>query len=261
MYLLKQWRESRILTGLAILALALLLIGAIKGHVTFDAAWAQHPHPQRVMDGTFAFTIGILYAEAVLVSFWGWLAGGIGAGKNLGEDSGSFLFTRPRRRAWFLWNDWGYAMAQIAAIILLTNLIFGFWVERILASLHSPWVFNIGSSAAPIPLLAVFLLISIAVLLVAGLVYSISYFSTIVLKRTAGVMLGAGILLGYLILRGVIHHYYGVELPSLIMRVFDFGHHSFHGIAGSLGLSIAARTLVMLAFPFAAQLILDRSEI
>lgn len=262
MYLSKLWREGRLLTILAVVALLLLFAGLVRFDYFLGSVQMQHPDPQQIAGGIVGFLVGILYTESILVSFWGWLSAGIGIGKNLGEDSGSFLLTRPRRRAWFLWNDWGYTMAQIAAIIAVTNLIFLFSIEHILAILHVPAVVPIDGNAGSISVPFLMLLISIAVLLVAGLIYGISYFSTILIKRTSGVMLGAGILLGYFILGGVLHHYApSVHLPSLVMNIFAHGHHAPPGLTGHLGINIAARAIAMLAFPFAAQLILDRSEI
>ncbi|MGC2161612.1 MAG: hypothetical protein WA634_06880 [Silvibacterium sp.] len=259
MYLSKQWRESRIISGVAVLALLLLLLLVIKGGVAINSI---HVHDNNNHDGFGMLFIPLFYVEAALVAFWGWLVADIGAGKNLGEDSGSFLFTRPRRRAWFLWNDWGYAMAQIAAIILFANLMIGLLLESILTLMHSPGMVHMTEGGDPVPLIFIMALISIGVLLFAGFIYGLTYFSTIVLKRTAGVMLGAGILVAYLILRGLLYHYYpSFHPPDLIMNVFNFNHHSVYGLSGNLGLSIAARTVFMLLFPLAAQVILDRSEI
>jgi hypothetical protein len=261
MYLLKQWRESRIISWLAIASLLLLLAGVIKLNFLMGEMHAESKDPRDIAAALIAFLLVIFNVESFLVAFWGWLAAGIGVGKNLGEESGSFLFTRPRRRAWFLWHDWGFAMAQIAIIIVLTNLMFGFWIERGLVYLHTPGIINLGQDE-PVSLLLLMLLISIGALLAAGLIYSLTYFCTILIKRTSGVMLGAGILVGYLIFRGIIQHYYpSVHLPDLIMDVFRFDHHTFAGISDHLLLAFVVRGVVVLLFPLAAQVILERSEI
>lgn len=132
MYLSKQWRESRIISGIAVLVLALLFLLAVKGSIEIRSTHISADNQYQFG----AVFIPIFYVEAGLIAFWGWLAGGIGAGKNLGEESGSFLFTRPRRRAWFLWHDWGFAMAQITIIVLLVNLIVGFLLARFLTIVH-----------------------------------------------------------------------------------------------------------------------------
>lgn len=260
MYLSKQWRESRIISILAILGLALLLALVVKGTIAADAH--LHFTEGNHVGGMGAAFVPMLYIEALLVAFWGWLAAGIGAGKNLGEDSGSFLFTRPRRRAWFLWNDWGYAMAQIAAIIVLTNLMIGLLFAHMLHLIHRPAIVPLTDGGETVSLFVMMVLLSVGVLLFAGLIYGLNYFCTILIKRFSGVMLGAGILVAYLILGGLFHHYYpAVHFPSLIMGLFDFDHTAFHGLSGNLAVNIVARAIVMMAFPIAAQLVLDRSEI
>jgi hypothetical protein len=260
MYLLKQWRESRILTGLAILGLLLLLYLVIKGATTADLTNfndSGHNHP----DFSIVF-MPIFYIEAVLISFWGWLIASIGSGKSIGEDSGSFLFTRPRRRAWFLWNDWGFAMAQIAAIIGITNLMVGLLLAHIIKLVYGPGASFHYADGRSLILPINMLLISVGVLLCAGLIYSLTYFSTIVLKRAMGIMLGAGLLVGYGVLRLLMYHYYpAVHLPNLTITLFHIREHGQLVLSNNLAISIAIRTLVMLAFPFAAQLILDRAEI
>lgn len=259
MYLLKQWRESRILSILAALALALLLALVVKAGMAINAV---HFHNQSNQGGFGELFVPLFYIEAALVAFWGWLIAGIGAGKNLGEGGGSFLFTRPRRRAWFLWSDWGYAMAQIAIILTLANLMLGLLLAHILHLMHMPAAVPLTDGGEPIPLAVIMVLVSVGALLFAGLIYGLTYFSTIILKRAAGVMLGAGILVAYLILQGLVHHYYpSVHLPNLIMGLFDFNHHAFYGFSGDLAVQIAARAAVVMAFPVAAQLLLDRSEL
>lgn len=259
MYLSKQWRESRIITILAALALALLLALVVKAGTALNAAHLGNGNNHG--GGMLAVFVPIFYIESVLIGFWGWLAASVGAGKNLGEGSGSFLFTRPRSRAWFLWNDWGYAMGQIAIIIALTNLMFGLLAMHILHLMRHPAIIQLTDDGNSIPLFAVMLILSIGVLLFAGLVYGLTYFSTVITRRASGVLLGAGILVGYLVLGGLVHHYYhSVQFPSLMMNLFNL-HHGFHGFAGNLSVNIIARAAVVVAFPVAAQLLLDRSEI
>lgn len=259
MYLLKQWRESRIISILVPVGLALLLALVVRTGVAMNTVHFGDASNHR---GSFGMAfVPFFYVEAALVAFWGWLAAGIGAGKNLGEGSGSFLFTRPRRRAWFLWNDWGYAMVQIAAMIVLANLMIGLLLAHILHLMRMPAAVPLTDGGEPVSLAIIMILISVGALLFAGLIYGLTYFSTIILKRSAGAMLGAGILVAYLILQGLVGHYFPTHLPNLIISLFDFNHHAFYGFSGDLAVQIAARAAVMMAFPIAAQLILDRSEI
>jgi hypothetical protein len=52
-----------------------------------------------------------------------------------------------------------------------------------------------------------------------------------------------------------------MHIPDLILDLFSLNRHSLSGLSDHLGLSIAARAVLMLLFPLAAQVILDRSEI
>ena len=259
MYLRKQWRESRIVSILAAIALLLLLALVVRGTVAIDTVNFGDAQNHSASFG--AVFIPIFYVEAVLVGFWGWLIAGIGVGKNLGEDSGSFLLTRPRRRAWFLWSDWGYAMAQIAIIIALTNLMIGLLVVHILHRMGLPAVVGMGDVGDTVPVLVVMVLVSVGVLLFAGLIYGLTYFSTIILKRSIGVMLGAGILVAYLIFSALVHHYYpSVHSPNLIVSLVHVEAHKVT-FANDLALQMVVRALVVMAFPVAAQVLLERSEI
>jgi len=258
MYLRKQWRESRIISILAILAILLLLALVVRGTVAVDTVNFGDKH-HGADEGFGMIFIPLLYAEAVLVGFWGWLAAGIGVGKNLGEDSGSFLLTRPRRRAWFLWSDWGYAMAQIAAIIVLANLMIGLLAAHLLHLMHLAAAVQIDGDT--ISLFMMMVLVSVGALLFAGLIYGLTYFSTIVLKRSIGVMLGAGLLVAYLILSGLVHHYYpSVHFPNLIVSLIHVEGHKLT-FANDLAVQMVVRAAVMMVFPVAAQVLLERSEI
>lgn len=258
MYLSKQWRESRIISIIAALALLLMLALVLKAH---SATGEVHFQDGDHVGFAFVF-VPIFYVEALLVAFWGWLAAGIGTGKNLGDESGSFLFTRPRRRSWFVWNDWGYAMGQIALIVLLANLMLGLFLRRILGLMHSPAVIQMPPAGQPLPLFIVMLLVSIGVLVFAGFIYGLTYLCTLLIKRASGVMLGAGVLVAYAILRGLLSYYYpSIRLPNVIPDVFNFDHHSFNGFADHLGISFIARAVAMLLLPVAAQAVIERSEI
>lgn len=258
MYLSKQWREGRIISAIAVLSLMLLLFGIVKAYLKIGDGHLEGNDP-RAFPVMF---IALFYIESVLVAFWAWLAASIGVGRNLGEDSGSFLFTRPRSRAWFLWNDWGFGMAQLAIIILVANLMVGWLLHHIQMLMHLSGGVTFNRHGNPIPVTLLLLLIGLGALLFSGLVFSLTYFSTIVLKRMSGVITGAGILVGYVVLRLVIAHYYpSIQLPDPIPNLFNFDHQTFNGLSDHLGLSLSIRAAVMLAFPIAAQLILDRSEI
>jgi hypothetical protein len=262
MYLWKQWHESRILSALGLIGLLLLAVLVTKGIVTMN-----NTHDGRLNSNGPDAIVGILvasfYVEAVLIGCWAWLLGSMGAGKNIGEESGSFLFTRPRTRAWFLWHDWAFGMVLLAMVTTVSGILFSILIHRAITFTHTPAsAMYFPHTGIPMHLLPLMILIGIGVLLCTGLVYSLTYLSTIMVKRISGVILGAGIFVGYLVLRAVLHHYYpAVLLPSPLLGLFRIENHHFYGLPNHLALWIVTRALVVLAFPVAAQLVLNRAEV
>jgi hypothetical protein len=261
MYLMKQLRESRIIAALALLGL--LLLGALvaKGMFLVGARIGiGRGTPSSGLDQSFVF---FFYLQAVLIGCWGWLLGSIGIGKNLGEDGGSFLLTRPRTRAWFIWRDWAYGMVWITGVTAVSEALLSVFCRLIIqsAGIH-PAAIAFPLSGQSVPLLPMAVLTAAGVWLFAGLVYSFTYFSTIVARRSSGVILGAGSFVGYLVLRALIAHYFpAVQLPSPFLGLFDFQNNQVYGLSNHLALWITVRALVVLLFPVAAQIVLSRAEI
>jgi hypothetical protein len=249
MYLWKYWRESRLVFGISMGCVAVL------AYLVFKGVWhIQHDPPRHFSElgpqqlAQFGFVIA--YAQAPVFAFLAWLMGSHGVGRDLGEGSGSFLFTRPERRSGFLWRDWCFGLAFLLPAMVMANLLIGYMIHRLmLASVSLSGGHAMLSDGSSIALIGLMGRDLIAVMLFTGLIFGVTYFSTIVVKHARGVMLGAGILVGYLALGAIVHHYWpDVTLPSLVMLHFGTSE-------------IAARAAVMLLFPLAAQQILERSEL
>jgi hypothetical protein len=263
MYLWKYWRESRTVLIFAAVLLTILAVLVVQAELKMNHAPNLHFRPEDFPQFG-AFFVAALYAQSAVLSFVAWLIGGVGTGRNLGEECGSYLLTRPRRRSWFLWHDWAYGMAELAVIIAATNLVVWQLAHYLVARFHDPLHGRIAfhDGGGEYPLSSLMGLIFVCVLVFCGLVFSVTYFSTIVLKHARGVVLGAGLLAGYVALGAVVKHYWpSVELPHLIPQPFQFGSHELHGLSDSFGFSLAAHALVMLLFPVAAQFLLERSDI
>ena len=66
----------------------------------------------------------------------------------------------------------------------------------------------------------------------------------------------------YLIAKGVAAHYWpDTPLPDLLLPEFSTSDSTIAGFAQNLGLSIALRTALALAFPFAAQKLMQLRDI
>jgi hypothetical protein len=245
MYLWKYWRESRITFAVSMLLVALLLCGVLK-MTTGARTGLQTTSDASLLLGallTFPF------------SFLAWRFGSFGVGRDLGDKCGAFLLTRPRSRAFFVWSDWGFGMAQLLITVVAANLVLALAIYRA-ASDHA--VHIAGQSVS---LLYVFSLHIAAALLLTGLIFGLTYFCS-VLGKNRGLMLSVGILLGYFILRGIVQHYWPwVKLPDLTLTEFKANPSGNIGFAPHLGLSIALRAGVALVFPIAAQWLLQSRDV
>jgi hypothetical protein len=135
MYLWKYWRESRIAFGVSMLCVVLLAWLVFKGVWHID----DPGHSGRPDQATIAKMLMVsLYLQVPVSAFLAWVMGSFGVGRDLGEGSGSYLLTRPRRRRWFLWHDWGFGFLQLVWTIVLVNLLIGYLVHRLLGAGGQP---------------------------------------------------------------------------------------------------------------------------
>lgn len=261
MYRWKYWRESRITFGVGMVFVVLLLwsllhlqveypgrgvVAYSQNGVALNPAHSLPPQIYLVVISILTFPLGLL----------GLCFGSFGVGRDLGNKCGTYLFTRPRSRAFFVWSDWGYGIGQLLLLVLAANAVLAFGYYRI-----APGSGPILVGGAPVSMLRIFCLHCVAGLLLAGLVFGLTYFCS-VLARGRGVLLAVGVLLAYLIAKSVVHHYWlGVTLPDISLTEFAQSPHGNIGFADHLGLSIALRSALVVAFPVAAQWLLQSSDI
>jgi hypothetical protein len=88
MYLWKYWRESRAVLIFAAVLLTILAVLVVQAELKMNHAPNLHftaeDFPQ-----FGAFFVAALYAQSGVLSFVAWLMGGVGTGRNLGEECGS----------------------------------------------------------------------------------------------------------------------------------------------------------------------------
>jgi ABC-type transport system involved in multi-copper enzyme maturation permease subunit len=252
MYLWKYWRESRITFAVGMALVGLLLWAVLKIHV---GDLGQGPNGT---NETSPATIYLLMAAPLVLplGFLALLFGSFGAGHDLGKGSGSFLFSRPRSRAFFVWSDWGCGMAQLLLIVLAANAVLALAVYRITGG-GGP----ILLAGVPVSMASIFVLHCVAGLLLIGLLMGLTYFSS-VLAKNRGVLLALGIVLAYYIAKAVVNYKWpSITLPDLTLTEFSMTPQGPPGFAKNLGLEIALRAAVALAFPFAAQILLQQRDV
>jgi hypothetical protein len=260
MYLWKYWRESRIVFYAALLGVLILLILGFKD-LTVGETSSINGHVVASRDFSEMLTMVLIvvpYVQAIPLSFLGWLLGSCGVGRGLGERSGPYIFSRPRSRAYFVWCDWCLGLAMLLCISVLLNA--GMWLQIHWAAYTRHALYSeINLPGGPVPIHAVVIATWAAAFLLSALIFSVTYFSTVVVKHSRGIILGAGLLVGYTVLSAIVKHYWpGIELPHLLMQEYK---ERFHGLADHLWISATVRAGILLLFPIAAQLILERVDI
>jgi hypothetical protein len=252
MYLWKYWRESRITFAVGMALVGLLLWAVLKIHMGVFVEGNQN---------TVRLNPVPLYLAVapILTSPLGFLAllfGSFGVGRDLGAGSGSFLFSRPRSRAFFVWSDWGYGVAQLLLLVLAANAVLALAVHRI-APDSGPILF----AGEPVSMVTIFLLHCTAGLLLIGLFFGLTYFCS-VLARGHGALLALGVVLVYVIAKSVVKYKWpSITLPDLTLTEFTGNPVAGVSFADRLGLAIGLRSAVALLFPVAAQLLLQQRDI
>jgi hypothetical protein len=254
MYLWKCWRDTRNVLGVSLLLIGILLVFVLRQNIVLN----QHA-PFEKIPLIFPFFLTI---QAFPVGFVAWLLGTFGVGRDLGDRGGSYLFTRPRSRAYFVWCDWGIGMAQLVPIVVLLNVVLGVLLHKLFVAVGDPLHGSVVIGGRQVTLAFIVWLNFGAAFLLAGLVYSLTYFSTVLLKHAKGIIYGAGVLVGYLFLEQVVPHYWpGIHLPGLMLQGFIPSSRDVIGISNHLGISVATRVAIILFFPLATQFVLQKTDI
>jgi hypothetical protein len=254
MYLWKCWRDTRIVLVASLICLGVLFLTIVSKDIVID-----HHAPFERFSTVLPFALTV---QAFPVSFVAWLLGSFGVGRDLGDRSGSYVFTRPRSRAYFVWCDWGVGMAQLLPIVALLNLVFGVLLHRLIVAVGDPLQGSVVIAGRPVTLAFIVWLNFSASFLLAGLVYSLTYFSTVLMKHAKGLIYAAGVLVGYLFLEQIAPHYWpGIHLPHLVLQEFVQSHLVVRGISSYLGVSAVIRAAIILVFPFAAQFVLQKIDL
>ena len=113
MYLWKCWRDTRVLF---VVSLVVALIVMPTSVVVLGTGLLTDSGPAAVSSTLFLVTS--LMALAV---------GALGASEQFGDRTIHFLYTKPRRRAYFVWVNWALGCAELG-VVAVVNILIGWAV-------------------------------------------------------------------------------------------------------------------------------------
>jgi ABC-type transport system involved in multi-copper enzyme maturation permease subunit len=171
--------------------------------------------------------------------------GASGPGEEFKERTADFLLVRPRRRAYWVWTGWSVGVLELGVMAFLT-----------VATTFGTLTYLTGHVQTWWPLATV-----VPLALGGAVAYGLTYFMTVVARNALqGLTCGFAIFFIDLLLPAAASYYRNVNLPS----VFKFMLSACQWVAGTPRAfptgSLVLWTVIALAFPFAAQLVLERAE-
>lgn len=212
--------------------------------VAFCAVLWLFPRHSRVLAPTPGEEARLVVSWSIVCTWILALAfGATGPGVDIGQGRGEFLLTRPRSRAYVAWVGWFAGLIETVALLGLTVGVMtlcalvrsgGLWYR-------TPWEFKTSPTM---------FLVSLA--LIALVTYGLTYLLTMLFKSGTRAIIGTlAITIGYAMTGEWLQDYLGFSLPSLALLSHQ-GHNAW---------LVLGWTVVALACPVAAQIVLERAEV
>jgi hypothetical protein len=240
------WRTTR-----WVVATYLMLLGF--------AAWKSIEHGHTYLPGVFSKE-SVIWIHVALISKFiaatAWVLGALSIGRDLSDNSGPFLLTRPRSRAYFVWSESGLALAELFGISAMTV---GLYFAAIHFQLFTLLIARQGIAVATAPIASIAApLVLLSAFLYAGLVYSVTYLMTALVRRnTIGLISAVGVFALYDWLSKKTSSFFA--LPDWMLD--PFAQTFQYQLAPHLAASIAIRIGIILLLTYLSQFILERVEI
>jgi hypothetical protein len=245
MYFWKCWRDTRsrfiffliVVTAVCVFFTIILATRGGPNDVQTSAGVLRlWPFAAKAVLGMFGSILTLLAALTLAVS---------GMGEEFKGQTLGFLLTRPRRRRYWVWTCWAVGVCELGGVVLFA-VVATFVALRFL----SGYVYTWRLLAATLPLFVG-----------AVAVYSLTYLLTVLARNgEQGISYGMGILLVDLFLP-LAGYYWHVHLSSVMdFMVAGCEWAASPTLAFPLG-KLVIYTVVALAFPLAAQLLLERAEV
>lgn len=256
MYFWKYWRDTRrgvyIYLGLLIF-FAVVWVASMYG---YNRVGHIHDDPATL----WMMELGVAFALSYLCALvMGFATGSNSVGSDIGKGTGDFLLTRPRSRRYFVWAGWTAGLVELFALITFTTLfVFAMiaWATGpVWRQVASPARFTIADKAV----MDVALMLA-TIVLTAAVIYGLTYFMGILLRGgQKGVIWTLAVMFGYSIISSLLRQFAGITLPSL--NLADLASHPVQHWYLEPRIQITGWSVLALAFPFAAQVVLERSDI
>jgi ABC-type transport system involved in multi-copper enzyme maturation permease subunit len=176
----------------------------------------------------------------------GLVMGASGPGEEFKERTADFLLVRPRRRSYWIWTGWFVGVLELSAMVFLAG-----------ATTFGTLIYLTGHVQTWRPLAT-----AVPLAIGGAVAYGLTYFMTVVARNgQQGLTYGFGIFFINLLLPAAAIYYRNFHPPS----VLEFMLGACKWVAGTSRAfptgSLVLWIAVALAFPFAAQLLLERAEV
>jgi ABC-type transport system involved in multi-copper enzyme maturation permease subunit len=254
MYLWKYWRDTR--RGVFVYLGVLIWIVLFWMYAIYRANRLHNIGGDPLI--LWAMMVGVTFSFVYLCAIvMGLILGTSNVGADFAKGTAEFLLTRSRSRRYFVWTGWLTGMAELLSLMIVTGFIVvgatAFATGPVWRRVPSPIRFQVDQDFIDIPKMV------LAAVLMAALVFGLTYFMSVLLKSSQrGVIASLGILTAYQAVNVILKDWARISLPSLDLMERAYASETWHLSPQVVMLFWA---VLALAFPFAAQVALDRKDI
>jgi ABC-type transport system involved in multi-copper enzyme maturation permease subunit len=247
MYVWKCWRDSRSRFTVSVITLLALCVFFTYMQVKFRFGMIGAGPPSSVSQAWSSATSFVLGGVASLFTLLsGLVMGASSLGEEFKERTADFLLVRPRRRSYWVWTGWSVGVLELSVMVFLTA-----------ATTFGTLAYLTGHVQTWRPLAT-----AVPLAIGGAVAYGLTYLLTVVARNALqGLTYGFGIFFINLLLPAAAIYYPNLHLPS----VLGFMLGACQWFAGAPRAfptgSLVLWTAIALAFPFAAQLLLERAEV
>lgn len=244
MYAWKCWRETRV-SFYVFLFIAVTLAGFLSKFLNFNMG--DELSPKELLAVTWVI---LVLASSALFSLAGISFGATGISEEFAHKTASFLLTKPRSIRYFVWTAWATNAVQFLALTLSMMLV---------AAAVLSWRYHVQLTGR-------LLLAFLPGLVMTFLLFGVTYLLGVLHKNgRSGFLSSLGVVIVFPIICWTVKHFWQIHLPSPAnMYPVGMGELILHPeLASTLPRfwPLIGWSLVALAFPFIALLVLERGEL